>query len=94
LLSLAPDRAATAELASALIWSPTPLDVASLVPPGTADAIALVVAAALDAPALEGVSPAEAFLLGPLPGSQVRSLALLAPGARVVSVSAQTVGSA
>jgi len=94
LLSLAPDRAAVAELASALIWSPAPFDLASIVPPGAANGVALVVADALDAPALEGVSPAEAFLLGPLPGSQARTLALLAPGARVVSVSAKTVGSA
>lgn len=94
LLLLAPDRAAAAELASALIWSPTPLDLASLVPPGAADGVALVVAGTLDAAALEGVSPAEAFLLGPLPGSQARTLALLAPGARVVPVSAKTAGAA
>jgi hypothetical protein len=91
LASLAPDRAAVAELASALVWSATPLDLATVIPGGATEGVALVVADTLDGAALEGVSPSELVLLSPLPGNEARTLALLAPGARVARVSAKTV---
>jgi hypothetical protein len=90
LLSAMPDPAAAAELASALVWSATPFDLASVVPPGAADGVTLVVADALDASVLEGAAPAEVFLLSTLPAREARTLALLAPAARMVPVSAKT----
>jgi hypothetical protein len=88
-LSLAPDRAAAAELCSALVWSTTPLDLASVLSAPTPGGVALVVAESLAASVVEGVSPAEVLLLSPLTGNEARTWALFAPSARMVRSSAE-----